>query len=168
MDMLNLTLNAGRETHAAPRKSRGSPSPLHDTGSLIIDKICDTVSALRCYSRLSGIGEAPELSESQPVAHPVFGISTPLFFSHVIEQSTNRSWQHPYLFRTRSFPLLMTFWNAMCSQIPSTPAGLPAQPRWLDMPGKSRTGGEKSKVDSLSQERGRGLLMAQVSQGIFS
>ena len=82
LDMLNLSLNAGRETHAAPRIDRGSPPPLHDTGSLIIDKVCDTVSTLRCAARLSSIGEAPELSETQPVTHPVFGISKPLIFLH--------------------------------------------------------------------------------------
>ena len=89
-DMLNLTLNAGHETHAAPRIDRRSPPPLHDTGSLIVDKVCDTVSALRCAARLSGIGEAPELSETQLVAHPVFGIRKPLY-SYIIEQTTDLS-----------------------------------------------------------------------------
>jgi hypothetical protein len=48
--------------------------PYNDTGSLVIDKVCDTLTTLHCVARLSGVGEAPELSETQPVPHPAFGM----------------------------------------------------------------------------------------------
>lgn len=52
-----------------------SPSgPYNDTGALVIHKVYYKPNCLSCFSWLSGIGEAPELSAIQPVAHPAFGM----------------------------------------------------------------------------------------------
>lgn len=58
----------------APRP-RDAPSTddYDDVGSLVIDKVCDTLTALICESHLSGIDDAPELAAGQPVSHPAFG-----------------------------------------------------------------------------------------------
>jgi hypothetical protein len=61
--------------HPASRVAGTSNAlPYHDTGSLVIDKVCDTLTTLHCVARLSGVDEVPELSETQPVPHPAFGM----------------------------------------------------------------------------------------------
>jgi hypothetical protein len=61
--------------HPASRLTGTSNAlPYNDTGSLVIDKVCDTLTTLHCVARLSGVGEVPELSETQPVPHPAFGM----------------------------------------------------------------------------------------------
>ncbi|KAH7270926.1 prion-inhibition and propagation-domain-containing protein [Fusarium solani] len=48
--------------------------PYDDTGSLVIHKVYYKPDRFSCYSWLSGIGEAPELEEIQPVFHPAFAL----------------------------------------------------------------------------------------------
>lgn len=66
-------------------------APYDDNGSLIIDKSCDTLTTLQCISRLSGIGEVPELSEVQPVPHPAFGMGISLIYESKCSRLTTNS-----------------------------------------------------------------------------
>jgi hypothetical protein len=59
---------------ASRRTGTSNALPYNDAGSLVIEKVCDTITNLRCVARLSGVGEVPELSETQPVPHPSFGM----------------------------------------------------------------------------------------------
>lgn len=61
-------------SHGMPDSRTSDPLPYRDTGSLVVDKACDTPTTLHCAARLSGVGEVPELSETQPVPHPAFGM----------------------------------------------------------------------------------------------
>jgi hypothetical protein len=61
-------------------KDPGPPQPAEpafvaydNTGALVVHKVYKTADSLMCYSWLSGIGDAPELSVIQPPFHPSFG-----------------------------------------------------------------------------------------------
>lgn len=72
MDMDTPVAGASAQFEELSISAHDQSMPYDDHGSLIIENLCDTLTTLQCASRLSGIGEVPELSEVQPVPHPAF------------------------------------------------------------------------------------------------